>query len=310
MKPTFKMLLLIALLPSLLLISCSDEKYVGLSVASVPKDPKPYLEQLPISKRHMNSPLKILAVGNSFTTCATYRLPEMVKHFNCDTVCIAKLVRSGATLSMHWTSHRNDTPDYEMYYSDDGAFVKSEICTIDDALAVMNWDIIVVQQASGLAGVYSTYQPALGFLLRLFRESNPDVQIAWQYTWAYMPGTVHVDFYRYGYDSERMYADVVAAGDRACAEERIEVPVRSAVLMHRLREEYPDVKDGFSTDGYHIDSPGLAGYALSALWYEALVSPLTATSCIDDPLYIDLQGMENKDIDKALAIVAEVNSAQ
>ncbi|MDE6380071.1 MAG: DUF4886 domain-containing protein [Muribaculaceae bacterium] len=296
MKLNLKNVLWMVVLPILLATGCSEEeKYVGLRVPSAQASNKVCRDSLPIYRRHKDAPLKILAIGNSFTNCATANLPRFIKYINGDSLCFAKLVLSGSSLSMHWANHRDNVSCYEMTYADDGGFVDTDIKTIDEALAVMDWDIIVVQQVSGLSGDYSSYQPYLSFLCTLFVESNPDVMTAWHSTWAYMPGTEHPDFYRYGYDPEAMYAAIQGATQRACTDSDIDLMIPSGTLIKRLREAFPDVEDGFAPDGYHIDMSNMAAYALSALWYEVLVHPFTGTSSLESPLLLANVGPENID---------------
>lgn len=295
LQPSIWMVMIAAILGA----ACSEEKYEGLKCRPSYNGQIP--DTLAIRLRHKDTPLKVLAIGNSFTSCAINYLPALIERLNADSVCIAKLVRSGASLDMHWGSHLRDTPDYDLWYSDGGTFLKQGEHSIDATLAMLNWDIIVTQQQSGLSGIYSSYEPCLHYLLSLFHESNPDVLTGWQCTWAYMPGANHPDFYRYEYDSEKMHSAILYACRRACGDFDIIIP--SAEVIRRLRMAFPNVEDGFSTDGFHLDWDGLGCYTLSSLWYECLVAPLTGVSSLDRRQYFDSVGMDQADIDRALEIV-------
>lgn len=239
-------------------------------------------ENTPIYQRHKDTPLKILAIGNSFTENATTFMPWMAEMINEDSICITKLMHSGCSLSQHWEYHVNNSPEYKLYYSDNGSWFLSEITTIDDALALFNWDIIVIQQASGLSGYYKTYQPYLDNLVRLFRETNPNAKIAWHYTWPYREGTQNDYFADYDNDPLKMYEAILNAGNRAS--ENLDLSIPAATLIWEMRKQYPEVENLFSTDGYHISS-NLALYALSTLWYECLVTPFTGTTSINPTEY-------------------------
>ena len=304
MKLNLKKLMWLILLPALLVGACSDEKYVGLRVPMSPSYNMVDKESQPIYKRHKDTPLKILAIGNSFTNCAIHYLPPLINKLEGDSVCIAKLVKSSASLSMHWNSHISNSADYDLYYSDGGTYKETDIKSIDEALTILDWDIIVVQQVSGLSGIYSSYEPYIHYLLDLFRESNPGVLTAWQCTWAYMPGTIHSDFFRYEYDSERMYAAIIGACSRVSS--YVDIVIPSAVAIRRLREAFPEVEDGFTVDGYHLDLTGLAGITLSSLWHECLIAPYTGVSSTDRRQYFNSGKIENSDTDKALDIVADI----
>lgn len=271
-------LLIITILTILMgLTSCGDEPdmpYMGVKPAASEKADSLKMND-PLWKRHHKAALKILCIGNSFTINATTYMPWLVAGLNSDSICIARLTRSGCSLAQHWTSHVEDTPDYDFYYSDGGGWKLSGIKTIDEALTLLDWDIITIQQTSGHSGLYRTYQPYLDNLVQLFRETNPAGLLAWHYTWAYTPWTEHPEFNNYGRDSDKMYDAIMEAGDKASI--GFDIKILSAPLIKKMREEFADVENGFSSDGYHIVDD-FALYALSALWYDTLVSPLCGTS--------------------------------
>ncbi len=278
MKFAFKTLMAVCSI-LLVLVSCShDDLDPYLYVPCLPVDTTIYKTN-PLWIHHHDSSLKILAIGNSFTVNSTNHMPWIINAINGDSICIARLVRSSCSLSMHWANHVNNSPDYELYYSDNGSWHFSEINTIDEALRILDWDVIVIQQVSTLSGFYDTYQPYLDNLIKLFREANPTALSAWHYTWAYTPSTKNKEFKKYGRDSEKMYAAIMDAGDKVA--ENVDLHINSATLIKRMREEFPEVEDGFSDDGIHI-TDNFAQYALALLWYESLVKPLIATSCLEE----------------------------
>ncbi len=251
--------------------------------------------------RHHDTPLKILAIGNSFTNNATTSMPWLIHTLNNDSICFAKLTQSGSSLGMHWTNHVYDSSEYTLYYSERDHWKLSGIKTIDDALNVLDWDIIIFQQLSGLSGIYGAYQPYLDYLVQLFYATNPDALLGWHYTWAYTPWSQHQDFKNYHYSSEKMYAAILEAADRAS--EGFDFRIPSATLIKRMREDYPEVENGFSEDGCHITDP-LAQYALSSLWYEILIHPSSSTSCLNltsYPGFVDPQAFQ-----KALDILKDI----
>lgn len=248
--------------------------------------------------RHHDTPLKILAIGNSFTNNASFYLPWLIEKLDGDSICFAKLTRSGCSLGMHWTSHVYGTPDYDLYYTDGGKWIKSEIKVFDDALCLMDWDIITLQQASAYSGVWSSYQPALDYLSRLIYESHPNARLAWHYTWAYRQGTQNEGFAHYGYDAETMYRAIMEAGD--LASEGMDMKLPSATLIRDMRKAYPEVSNQFSEDGLHL-SDDMALFALSLLWHDTLISPTTGTSSIWNPIYISM--IDVRRFERALQIL-------
>lgn len=233
-------------------------------------------------ERHHNSKLKILAIGNSFTSNATHYMPELINNLNGNNICIATLIQGAYSLENHWNSYKNGTSDYILDYSYNGTWIRSNIKTINEALRLFDWDIIVIQQVSGKSGQYNTYQPYLDNLVSLFREINPGAVLVWHYTWAYTSGYTHEDFKNYNYDSEEMYNAIIEAGNQATLTFDWSIP--SATLIKRMREEFPEVQNGFSNDGIHI-TDHFAQYSLSSLWYETLINPYFNTSCLDYPSF-------------------------
>lgn len=278
MKTHSHTLLIVSLLVAALCSSCGNEEsldYVGPQI--MVEDPATSYGDCLIYQRHKDTPFKILAIGNSFTYNATSFLPWLIQQLNADSVCFAQLKQGGCSLSMHWDNHIKNASNYTFLYSDAGKWIEDDIATIDMALDILDWDIIVIQQASGLSGDYSSYN-ALPYLVQLFRETNPQAKIAWHYTWAYKEGTVHDDFPRYDNDPQKMYEAILDAGDKAS--EDLDLSIPSATLIWEMRRQYPEVEDQFSSDGYHISSD-LASFALSSLWYECLIAPFTSVSCLD-----------------------------
>lgn len=282
--------------------SCGDDpEYDRLAVDITVAETNPMINMAtPLWERHHDAPFKILCIGNSFTDNATTYMPWLIERLNADSICIATLTQSGYSLKMHWQSHMENTEDYNLSYSDQGEWKLSDVRTIDRALTFFDWDIITIQQVSGWAGLYTTYQPYLANLLMLFKATNPDASLAWHYTWAYTPSTNHSDFKIYDHNSEKMYRAIMDASDRASEEFDIRIP--SATLIKRMREEFPEVKNGFSEDGYHI-SDSLALFALSSLWYDVIVSPICGSSGQKTDIPSDLS---SQDMEKVEEIIARI----
>ena len=279
----------------LILMSCEEKFDIYVGVHSMPVKDMNYIgDDSEFVHRHKDAPLRILAIGNSFTRNATDYMPWLVSTFGGDSICIGRLTLNGCTLEDHWVNHVKNDPVYDFYYSDNGDWTFSSTTTIDKVSQLFKWDIIVLQQESSRSGRYATYQPYLDFLVRLFREINPEVKIAWHYTWAYTADTEHWKEFKkyYGGDQEFMYTSIMDAADRAS--ENLDIRIPSATLIKRMREEFPENEYGFSEDGTHI-TDAFARYALSTLWYELLVVPSTGMSGLEPssfPTSINTDGMD------------------
>ena len=223
-------LLIIACVIMSTVASCGDEPYVP---CKFPSTPHPGADSIFWNKHH-DSSYKILAIGNSFTINASSYMPWLIKTLNSDSICFASLTQSGCSLNMHWSSHIGLSSDYDLYYSNNGHWTLSGIKNIDMALVFFDWDVIVIQQASALSGIYSSYKPALDNLVRLFRETNPSASLAWHYTWAYTASVNNADFKKYDRNSEKMYNEIMKVGDRISGGFELHIP--SATLIKHMRE--------------------------------------------------------------------------
>ena len=246
----------------------SDNPWVGITDSL-------FYKENPLWQLHKDSPLKILAIGNSYTNNATTYMSWLIHRLNGDSICIARLTQGGCTLEKHWDNHVGNASGYYFDYSDRGHWATCDINSLDEALALLDWDVITIQQYSGLSGVFSSYQPYLSNLLALFRYSNSNALLAWHYTWTYTEGADRSDFKRYDYDAENMYKAIMDAGNKGA--EYFDILIPSATLIKVMREEFPDAENGFSSDGSHIDDE-FALYALSSLWYDILVGPFSGCS--------------------------------
>lgn len=266
---------------SLLIVACDGRE--SPMVSQPEADPEIEWPQYtviddPLWIRHHDSSLKILSIGNSFTSNATEYLPYFFNILNDDSVCIATLTFPGCSLRRHWANHCDNLEVYTLVYSDSGEWLQSEVKTLDDAIALLDWDVITLQQDSGNSGDYATYQPHLENLRNLIRVINPKCKIVWHMTWSYTSDSLYKEFSRYDYDWEKMYDAILDAGSKASG--YCDAIINSATLIKDMREAFPDIIDGFSSDGRHVDD-ATAQYALSKLWYESLVAPITGITCMD-----------------------------
>lgn len=263
-------------------------------------DPKVDVGNQGINDAIATSQLKILAIGNSFTINATDYLPFIISQLGEKNITLARLARGSCSLEMHWDNHLCDRVDYDLQYANSEGWEAVGRSTIDAALNITDWDIVVIQQVSGLSGIYSSYQPYLDELLRLFEDSNSHPRLAWQVTWAYAPHSTHPDFTRYDNDSQKMYENIVDAAKQLPG--KIDVKIPSAQLIHKMRNAYPGRKDGLTTDGFHL-ADGLPCYAVSCLWHELLIEPTTGASCLRNPCH--LKGLSKEDVSTVVRMIEE-----
>ena len=227
--------------------------------------------------------VRILAIGNSFTDNATANIPEILNVVGVgNEVFFAKSVLGNSSLEQHWNNYLSDNRVYGFYYAENKEWQSASECSFDYALTFTDWDVIVIQQVSWLAGDTNSYYPYIDDIIQLVRSRNSHAAIGWQMTWAYAPFSSHPEFYRYGRSYSNMYEQVVAA--TYGIQSHVDFVIPSGCLIDRLRGSADDSAI-YLTDGFHLRN-GIGCFALSWLWQKEVVEPLTGydsdkTVCAD-----------------------------
>ena len=148
---------------------------------------------------------------------------------------------------------------HNFYYWDQGASQSTiKNTNLKTAIEHTDWDYIIIQQVSHLAGKYDSYQPYGDELIDYIKEyaTNPDVKIGWHMTWAY-PQTPpegygsHQNFVDYGSDQITMYNAIVDASTTfASVDKRIELVIPNGTAVQNLREKVGDV---VTRDQFHMN---------------------------------------------------------
>lgn len=111
--------------------------------------------------------LRVLAVGNSYTQDALAYTPYIMANVAPGVKYdVLNLYQSGATLANHWTNYQNATAAYAAHRSTNGgAWVSLGTKSIQDALSLAEWNVILWNQGSTSAATLSSYQPYLNNLI-------------------------------------------------------------------------------------------------------------------------------------------------
>ena len=234
--------------------------------------------------------LRILAIGNSFSDDGTEYLPALLENLGVENVEVARLYVGGCTLEQHVNFYDNSEAAYKFYHSKAGEnkWVESkEKVTMQYALAMGEWDIITMQQASGFSGMYDSYTPYLGRLIEAVKKAQPQAELVWHMTWSYSSDSNHKHYKHYNNDQQKMNSAIDNCLHTLLAEfDEIERIVPSGTVVKSLRKSainnYP--KD-LTRDGFHMGH-GAGRYALACTWYEALVEPYTGKSMMGNTLRV------------------------
>lgn len=214
-------------------------------------------------------PLKVLAIGNSFSVDAL----EQEMHALClagdHEIIIGNLYFPGCSIERHFNNMSTDKGEYDYRkIALDGHVDTIPECTISRALADEKWDYITFQQASHYSGKYETYEK-LPELIKLVRKAVGKKPVfLWHMTWAYSPDSKHDGFKNYDKDQLKMYEAIVACTKRALADNpelKGVIPCGTAIQDARTSA----LGDDLTRDGYHL-SLTLGRYIASCTWYDVL----------------------------------------
>lgn len=231
--------------------------------------------------------MKILAIGNSFSQDAFAYINNLASAAG-DDCKVVNLYIGGCSLENHWFQYEHNLCfyEYELNGKNSGAYV-----SIDEVLDEEEWDIISLQQCSGLSGVEESYEPYLSRLIKAIKEKKPNSKLVLHETWAYDEGSLHEDFGRYELSQSVMYNQLHLAYKKMGDLYNLFI-VPSGTLIQNLRgyEEFDSHQGGQSLcrDGFHLH--GIYGrYAVACLWYLMFISEDKKIEFIppnrDDDLY-------------------------
>ena len=202
--------------------------------------------------------LKILAIGNSFSENAMKYMWDIATAFGIEEVVTANMYIGGCSLATHRNNAENNISAYQMQKNTTGTIVRTNNYNLKTALKEEDWDIITIQQVSGLSGVVDTYDDDIDYLID-FIEDNKNVysnpQIYWHMTWAYAANSTHSDFPRYDRNQMTMYNKIVEATNaKIDTNDKIDGVVPAGTAVQNARSSY--IGDNLTADGYHLNSNG------------------------------------------------------
>lgn len=212
--------------------------------------------------------LRILAIGNSFSQDAIEQ--NLWELFDAEgiPVIIGNLYIGGCTLQRHYNNSLGDVPDYRYRKVVEGVRSDTSGYTLEMGLSDEPWDIVTLQQASGVSGLYETYQPYLKDLVGFVQaRTRDDVRLLWHQTWAYSADASHPEFPIYGRNQQVMYAAIMYASRRAVEENGFRAVIPSGTAIQNGRSTA--LGDTFNRDGYHLELT-YGRYTAACTWFETL----------------------------------------
>lgn len=236
-------------------------------------------------------PLKILAVGNSFTVNATHYLPKIAEASEEAKLALTLATVGGGPLDQHWravVAHEADPEDLK------GQIYRKQ--SLKEKLREQQWDFVTIQQNSYKSTDVTTYRPYAGNLAAYIRKHAPGAELVIHQTWAYRADDPR---FAENYSQTDMYQDLTHAYRTIAKELSVEkiIPVGRAFQNARKDPRwnfvYPDpdfsyeqpvfpnvprqehsLNRGwnwnrdkqFRLDGHHANAAG--EYLAAAVWFE------------------------------------------
>ena len=213
--------------------------------------------------------MKVLSIGNSFSQDAHKWLHEIAENNGVD-LQVYNLFIGGCSLESHWKNIEGKNKYYEFELNGENTGKK---LSINEALKRNKWDVITVQQVSGLSGIYETYEPYLSSILTIIKKSQPQAKIFFHQTWAYEQDSKHVDFVRYNNSQNYMFECIKNASNKVSETFNIRL-IPTGKVIQTLREtlpifNYKNTGNSLCRDGFHL-SYDYGRYAAAAVWFRTL----------------------------------------
>ena len=153
--------------------------------------------------------MKVLMIGNSFSISNCSNLPQVCESLGLDFE-LGSLYIGGCSLERHWRNVEVAVTNavyapyrYDHFRSGKRVADAPEAINIPAALKARRWDIVTIQQVSGLSWRPETFHPWGDELVKLVRQLVPQAEIVVQETWSYTPWDGR--FAKWGLDPRTMY---------------------------------------------------------------------------------------------------------
>ena len=211
--------------------------------------------------------IKVLAIGNSFSQDAIEQYLYELARAQGDSLVIGNAYIGGCSIDRHYTNLVKDSALYAYRKVVGGVRSERKKWTLKQIIRDEQWDVISLQQASQLSGVFDSYKnlPTFKRLVESY-VTNFHVEFVWHMTWAYAEDFKSSRFQPYDYKQRQMYSDIVStmlSVMPAIGNPRI-VPTGTAVQLVRYR-----LGDILNRDGMHL-SYTLGRYTAACTWCEFL----------------------------------------
>ncbi len=232
-------------------------------------DPPPVVPDAPLTSEPPKS-IKILAIGNSFSTDCMEYLYQIAEAAGVENIVLGNLYKGGCSLAMHLEYATGDLANYVYYKNTTGTWNKTSNYKMSQALADEEWDYISLQQTSKTCGLIESYGQDLTDLVDYVRERNSTAKLVWNATWAYQQDSTHASFPNYNNDQMTMYNMILSCvEDAIMAEERFDIIIPCMTSIQNARTSF--IGDKLTRDGYHLDY-NIGRFIGGLTWFAAITN--------------------------------------
>lgn len=215
------------------------------------------------------SEIKLLMIGNSFSWNA-YTYIQKIADSSSAKMVVGDICYPGCSLKQHKEFFETAAKVYGYEHTRRKSYSE---CDIDTALESDDWTHISLQQVSGYAGDYSSYQPYLDYVYDYVHKKVPNAEIIIHQTWAYQSDSTHERFPAFNCDQKYMFERIKEAYYLAAKDIRAKhiVPTGEAFQLARATR----IGDHLCEDGFHANM--LGQYIAGGAFFEVV----TGQSIID-----------------------------
>lgn len=233
--------------------------------------------------------LSILFIGNSFTQDATEHLPAMLASQGINNVYMTRLFHGGYLLS-EYLANWDKANVCAMRSAGPGDTGWSDTEALDNnpakAMALRQWDIVVIQEHTGNAEAWSwpgKFKDALEGILKKINEAqpghNPTIVYLMSQTYSIDSNVLKTSF---GNDRYKMFKTTCNVARQVLAETYIDKIISTGAMLENLRTSSINNAKQLTRDTYHMDK-GISRYGAACAVYETLITPTLGYKVSDCP---------------------------
>lgn len=253
--------------------------------------------------------LKILAIGNSFSSDSVEYLCQLLKQAGVENVIIGNLYYGGCSLAQHLSYAKADSGSYTYYKTTSGAWSSTSKAKMSTALSDEEWDYVSLQQASKSSGKADTYT-TIPALIDIVRAKVPNAKLMWNMTWAYQSDSTHSSFPDYDKDQMKMYTMIVdSVKQKVVTNSDFSIIIPTGTAVQNARTSF--IGDTLTRDGYHL-SYNIGRYIAGLTWCAALTGvDVDKITFNPDPISIteDMLKVARESVKNAIAKPFEITKS-